>query len=358
MKNVVDFPDMTAIDDEAAAWLVRLDAEIELSEEERAQIGEWLNRSPVHRERLLKLAATWENLNVLTELAVPLVPSTPSRPGHVRFLTTFFAASAAVVALSAMLFVYLQWLAPAPYTATNGLYSTEIGKHRSTVLADESELYLNTNSKVRVDFSENYRDVYLLQGEVLFVVTKDEHRRFRVYAGGSRIDAVGTAFSVYLRDDEIDITVTEGEVALSAAAEIPMIAAGDGQEPTRQAGATELGTLHAGQIATLSRVVEPSGYSVTNFFTSPNAREEDLKHRLSWIDGNVAFSGESLENVINEISRYTTTEIEFADPELKAMRIGGLFPVGETRLMFETLEMYGLDVTYLSIDRVLISADQ
>ena len=82
----------------------------------------------------------------------------------------------------------------------------------------------------------------------------------------------------------------------------------------------------------------------------------EMLRRLSWTEGVLLFSGEALEDVVDEISRYTMAQIEFADPEVGAIRIGGRFPVGETETMFETLEnAFGLRVTYLSEDHVVVS---
>ena len=360
MKNVVDFPDTAAIDDEAAAWLVRLDSEEPLSAEEHSRIGEWLHRSPAHRERLLELAALWEKLNILTELAVPLAPSSAARGRPTRRWNPIMGVAIGAAAITAAFFVYTLSFGPLPITATNGLYSSAIGEQRSTTLVDGSEVILNTNSQIRVDYDEGYRDVRLMQGEALFVVAKDEERRFRVFAGGGRIDAVGTAFSVYLKDDAVDITVTEGEVALSAA---PVTAV---NEPAVDSGVRagggsptvggELGTLRAGQIATLPRLDEPSSEAAAMLLSeSRSVQEPELKRRMSWTDGTLIFSGDSLEHVVSEISRYTTVKIEFADPQVRADPIGGVFPVGETALMFETLEMFGYEVTYLSANRVRIS---
>ena len=353
MKNVVDFPDTTAIDDEAAAWLVRLDSEERLSDEERKHMAEWMHRSPAHRERLLELATLWENLNALTELAVPLAPAARNRPA--RRWGPLVGISAATAA--AVLVVFFALFRTPPITATNGLYSSAIGEQRTTVLADGSEITLNTNSQIRVDYGENRRDIRLIQGEALFVVAKDEQRRFRVFAGGGRIEAVGTAFSVYLKDNVLDITVTEGEVALSTTAEA--------SETENTAGAsalipvathTDLGTLRAGQVATLPRSDEASSSTdIVQLPASRSVQEQELRRRLSWTRGRLTFSDDPLEHVIDEISRYTTVKIEYADPDLRAMQMRGFFPVGETELMFDALEAYGIEVTYLSANRVRLS---
>ncbi len=81
-----------------------------------------------------------------------------------------------------------------------------------------------------------------------------------------------------------------------------------------------------------------------------------MEKRLSWREGVLNFAGDPLEVVVNEISRYTTVSIEIADPAVRATRIGGRFPIGETDAMFDALEAnFGLRVTRLSHDRVLVS---
>ncbi len=82
-----------------------------------------------------------------------------------------------------------------------------------------------------------------------------------------------------------------------------------------------------------------------------------MAKRLSWREGVLTFAGDPLEVVVEEISRYTTVSIEFSDPAVRAIRIGGRFPIGETDAMFAALEAnFGLRVTRLSHDRVMVSA--
>ena len=95
---------------------------------------------------------------------------------------------------------------------SNGLYATAVGQQRLIALSDGSNVNLNTDSQIRVNFGEAYRDVYLLRGEAHFAVADDREVPFRVSAGSGRIRALGTAFSVYVRDGSVDVTVSEGTV--------------------------------------------------------------------------------------------------------------------------------------------------
>ena len=49
-ENIVEFPDRKAIEEQAGAWLIKLDGDRAPSAEELASLREWLERSPVHRE--------------------------------------------------------------------------------------------------------------------------------------------------------------------------------------------------------------------------------------------------------------------------------------------------------------------
>ena len=71
------------------------------------------------------------------------------------------------------------------------------------------------------------------------------------------------------------------------------------------------------------------------------------------------FYGESLEQVVDEISRYTTMSIHITDPSIRDIQIGGRFRVGEIDEMFNALETnFDLKFTQNSYNQVLISARQ
>jgi len=371
-ENIVDFPDRKAIEEEAGAWLIKLDGDRAPSTEELAFLREWLERSPVHREQLRSLAEFWGKMNVLTELAVPL--------GHTNGRTnrSFVenlrhaipqigrAGFATAVILIGIGVAATFWLRPDPSLSSNGLYATAIGQQQSTTLADGSVVLLNTNSQIKVDYNNEFRNIRLLQGEAHFTVAKGAARPFRVYAGNGRVQAVGTAFSVYLKDDTVDVTVTEGRVALAFVDRVSPSRVLQQETPrgrNQSSGAIAmvdavfieaLGTIRAGESATIQSARDPDIVSTINAIETVEAQE--MAKRLSWREGILTFAGDSLEDVVAEISRYTTVSIEITDPVIRGMRIGGRFPIGETDAMFDALEAnFGLRVTRLSHDRVLVS---
>lgn len=376
-KRIVEFPDRGAIAGEAAEWLVRLDGDRPASADELAALREWVARSPVHRDELAKLAALWNRMNVLTELAVPLGPIEGQQPPRGKGASGFasnvliragIAATVFIVGIAVMTF----WLRPDPLLAGNGLYTTVIGEQRTQTLADESIVLLNTDSVIEVAYGKTSRDVHLLQGEAHFTVTENKRRPFRVYAGGGRVQAVGTAFSVYMKDDGVEVTVTEGRVAIAAvntAATNLDPTLRETSDPVRSVGSVAmidearvelLGELEAGESAVIRGTSAPSSGTVAPELDVLESTESTtLARRLSWQDGVLTFAGEPLAVVVAEISRYTTTSIEIADPALRNRPIGGRFPVGETELMFESLETnFGLRIVRLSDDRVVIEDNE
>jgi len=368
-ENIVEFPDRRAIKEEAAAWLIKLDGDSAPSAEELASLREWLARSPVHREQLLSFADIWGKMNVLTDLTVPLghTERRSSRRfvGRPRIAMSHFARASFVAAVIVIGIAATFWLRPGPLVNGNDFYATAVGQQRSMTLADGSVVILNTNTQIKVDYDDEYRNIRLLQGEAHFTVAKNPLRPFRVYAGNGRVQAVGTAFSVYLRDDSVDVTVTEGAVVLASVGQADTDLKLESSHGSNQSSGSiamlddgiveALGTIKAGESATFRNAVDADVVRITSAIETVEAPE--MAKRLSWRDGILTFAGDPLVVVVDEISRYTTVSIEISDPVVQATRIGGRFPIGETDAMFDALEAnFGLRVTRLSHDRVLLSA--
>lgn len=382
MKNVIEFPDHSVIEREALDWLMKLDGDQDPSPEDLAALKEWMARSPAHTAEMESLGAFYDELIVLAELNIPMVKPTQRAKSDER--SWLFGRPGAIAAGVLGLALLLQqvllpgWLDGDRLRSSNGHYATAIGKQATIPLGDGSTVHLNTNSQISVDYSEGFRNIHLIQGEAHFDVAKNQQQPFRVYAGEGRVQAVGTAFTVYLHKDDIEVLVTEGKVELAAQtaktpqtpaaepqgdtqAEVPLsdaiAAAAQGSEYYVAVPVERLGLLTEGQGAVIqvTQRSDPEGAQQSGAL-KPMA-EGTLKRREAWRKGLVLFAGDTLEEVVAEISRYTTVSIEIIDPELKKIRIGGQFRVGDISGMFDVLEAnFGLKITLLADDRVQISA--
>lgn len=361
MENVTPMTDRRTIEAEAAAWIAQLDG-TGPSQQDLAALREWMGRSPQHRAALERLAAVWDDLNILTQLAVPLpgrvAADEPALAG--RYWSHVFRPVAALVAGAALVVAVIIGGSPwrnapevadvadnvAAIAASQGTsYTTAVGMQRTIELADGSRVLLNTDSEVEIELGIATREIRLLKGEALFEVARDPGRPFLVYAGNGLVRAVGTAFSVYLRNENsVSVTVTEGEVELAA---MPEPASSDLARDTGLESPAPLATLKAGQVATFGHKVESIQFLALN----------EIERQLSWRDGMLRFDGEPLSHVVAEVSRYTTQKIVILDPGLADLRIGGYFKVGETEAMFEALETsFGVHAERIGGNLVHLSA--
>ena len=370
MSNVSRFPDRRVIEQEAYEWLVKLDRDEPPSKEDLDALREWLSRGPVHRQELDKLNSFWSN-NILTDLVVPLGRH-DARSGLLAALGRKFPSRAALAATAAtgMLAMALGlWLRFDPLTTTNDLYVTAVGQQKTVHLADGSTVQLNTNSQIQVEYNNQYRNVRLLQGEVYFEVAKNTESPFRVYAGAGRIQAIGTAFIVSLNDETMNVLVTEGRVALDTlGTSQPVADAAAFPAPAEQHDTVDvdpyvhsslynLGIIKAAQSITLDMAESGEDSRQELVDAIEEIGTDELTRRQAWRHGLLVFAGEPLEQVVREVSRYTTVSVEIVDPELRTIQIGGRFRVGEVEEMFAALETnFDVEVSWLNYNRVQLKA--
>ena len=72
--------------------------------------------------------------------------------------------------------------------------------------------------------------------------------------------------------------------------------------------------------------------------TVAKADDSDISAQLSWRQGNLVFRGETLEDALIEINRYTSVQFEVADEHIKQERIAGLFKAGDVDGLLAALE--------------------
>jgi len=344
--------DPQQINQEACTWIARLHG-TEPSAEELASFRAWMDRSPRHRTEIHQLAKLWGELNVMTELAVGAEATAASPSIWRTLLEKCFARplTTTAVGVAATLMIAVLLIKPLIPSITQPLlHTTAIGEQKLFNLEEGSTILLNTNSQVRVDYSDIGRDIYLIRGQAHFEVASDPGRPFRVYAGHGMVRAVGTAFSVYVRDSKLLVTVAEGVIELNSL---------DGRLSSDSIGVDTFSTsatvervavVNAGQHA----VFNPSDKVVQSL---ESVEPLELSRKLAWRNGLLRFSGDTLEDVVSEVNRYTTTRIVILDPEIRDIRIGGFFRVGETEKMFEALESsFGVQVLHIDDNLIHLQA--
>lgn len=281
-----------AIEHEASRWLAARDSGATSPAQEEAFLR-WLDGDIRHRVAYLRLEAGWRRVGRLKELR-PLDRDVDPDLLKERALRRSWPLATAAALLLA-LGLGGAWF----YRSNHGWqnYETNVGAFSRIVLEDGSVVDLNTNSQVRVRLGD-VRELRLTRGEGRFQVAHDRERPFVVSAADAAVRAVGTAFTVRLRDaSQVEVLVSEGKVAI-AAPHVPAAA-----------------PLAAGQAA----VVVPGRVTVSE--VTPQL----IERRLAWTAGRLEFRGESLAEAVAEFNRYNQRQIRFADPSLGTLRVGGNF---------------------------------
>ena len=354
MDSVIPFPNQKAIQEESALWVVRMEQQT-LSDQESKELKSWLKASQMHAQifrETVEVFGRADILMVLSEL-LPLEQVKEPQPRQRLRRQYSLAVAACVMALVATLSVFLWEGVWNPFDngqRDTASYNTEIGGRKVVVLSDGSTVTLNTDTLVDIRFDKQRRGLVLNRGEAFFEVAKNPGRPFIVYAGDGQVTAVGTAFSVYKRHNVVEVTVTEGKVAVQSDRAIldalPAPAVDNALSGSRPPLTAVM--LLSGQVAT---------YDDDKIITKIDTVEpKEMVKNLIWQQGMLAFEAEPLENVIAEFSRYNQQEIIIVDDELKAVKVDGYFKSDDITGMLESLQYnFGVEITRLDNESISLS---
>lgn len=282
------------IDSRAADWAVRRDLG-NLSSGEEAEFQAWLAADARHLGAYGRAEAVLGRLERLSGTALEssspesLEPSAWNRR---RVVLTGGAAAGVAAAVGTGLYMSNR--------GADGMFSTAIGEIREVVLADGSVVFLNTETRIQVRFTQATREISLLCGEALFDVAKNRQRPFIVSAGDTRVRAVGTAFTVSkLPKKPIEVLVKEGVVELQ-----------------RSSLPEDVPVRASANIKALAPIDAP--------IVTISMPEERLDRNLAWQRGQIAFDNQTLEDAATEFARYSEVHVVI-DPAVSGRTITGLF---------------------------------
>jgi len=328
MSDVLKFRGLAELEEDAAAWVWRLDDE-DVSPQLRAEFEQWLRRDPRHRRAFEELGGIWQSLDDLAEAKrdekvatfvaeeqrLYAKPATVHGRLH-RWLPWAMAASLLLVIGG------LSWYQRGNESRT---LATAVGQRLSATLADGSVVQLNTNTILETHFTKGQRVIRLKKGEASFQVAHNADRPFYVHAGGTVVRAVGTAFNVRLRDaHDVEVIVTEGVVEVT---------------PQRDASTRTVTAAAPRAPATAVHRELTAGERLETAAATPVKRvtPATVSNALAWHDGAIVFDGVPLVQAIAELNRYTDTRLVVVDASIDDLRVGGRFRTGDVDGFLEAL---------------------
>ena len=301
------------IDARAAAWLDRRDRD-DWTAADDAALEAWLNEDPAHRITYWRMEAAWEHTKRLAALNLPAVERWKG-PSFLRI-----AAVLALVAAGATGF----W----PYLSrpAGETYNTSIGGRETIMLADGTQIELNTNSVVRVLDTTRERKVWLQKGEAYFQVAHDRARPLIVYAGDRRVTDLGTKFDVRKDADNLEVAVVEGRVRFDAG-------------NTRQDARPVVLSQGEAAVATADRMS----------MTRKSTRE--LTKELSWRRGILVFDNTPISEAAQQLNRYNQVKIVIANDAV------GRLPVTGTLSATDPMEFLRMVQTVLGLHEQRVNGE-
>ena len=315
--------------DEASSWLAKLDRG--LTSDEQLAMQKWLVASPQHTQVLLEVARLWDKMDQLSRLS-GLFPVTTIKQQTSK---TWLGATAAAIIFAITIGFYqiggnFSPFGQAAVVAQQMSYHTDIGESQTIHLPDNSKLVLNTNSFVQIRYTPTARIIKLQRGEIHIDVAHDTTRPLSVIAGGKVIQALGTAFNVEVRNALVELIVTEGKVLVGK------------KNVTTHAKSINIDDIakRLPKSAMLISKGEKIDLDRTGKTTDKAIRVDpsEVASSLSWQQGNLIFRGESLAEVMTEISRYTNITFELAnDEKLNQIQVAGMFKTGDVKGLLEVL---------------------
>jgi transmembrane sensor len=309
---------------EASVWIVRLHGAHRTPELE-AGFRRWLQAHPDNAAEFERVTAVWESAPHASIAGLPrVVHREPASPSPRRWA---IAATLLLVAATGAFLAYRLEQDPE--------YATAIGEQRTVPLEDGSRIALNSNSKVKIEFTAQRRTVRLLRGEAFFEVAHNRERPFVVIAGDNQVTAVGTAFEVRYEPDHIDVILVEGKVNVTST--------GEPLEPPDSVSSSKTGW---GKLSS-------SGYAMTagervRFAKGAPAITDAprVDAVTAWRRGEVMLDDTPLTDAVAEMNRYSKSALVIDESSIATLRVSGIYHTGDSEGFAQTVaQLYGLEVS-------------
>jgi len=173
--------------------------------------------------------------------------------------------------------------------------TTGRGQQWQLTLPDGTKAWLNAASSIHYPLAFNgHQRVVSVTGEVYFEVVHNEKRPFRVKAGNTIIDDIGTAFNINAYPDEpfIRTTLVHGSVRVSTGKNVSLL--------------------------------RPGQQAATNRASEINVNNVDIENVTGWMNGALIFDNEDLDEVMKKIARWYDIDVEYAGKIPKRIFAGSI----------------------------------
>ncbi|MDZ5433525.1 FecR family protein [Pseudomonas fluorescens] len=311
MNNFQSVTPTPAQEQAALTWLSLLHDQP--SSGDQATFSQWLKDDPAHAEAYARAQVLWELSEVPARtladedaLALQryLNAMNHSRRDSVR---RWSGALAMAACLLLMVSLGTGWQPTRWLDDLGADYVSAPGEIRTVILADQSQVTLDADSAIAVDFSGGERHVQVRRGAGFFSVTHTGEP-FVVDAEKGQARVLGTQFEVRLQPQGAQVTVLSGRVAVTADKDAAQQILTAGQQVAYGEGAAQ--PLHA----------------------------VNSEAQLAWRQGWLNFYKAPLAEVVQDLGRYYPGRIVLLNDELAKRRVSGSFPSKNPQAVLSSLQ--------------------
>ena len=311
----------------ALAWLSLLHDQP--SSGDQATFSRWLRADPAHVEAYAQAQVLWE----LSEVPARQLANEEAQAlqGYLdamnRSKRSRVARWSGALAMAACLLLMISMGAgwqPSRWIDDFGAdYVSAPGEVKTVTLADNTQVTLDADSAIAVDYSHGERHIQLRRGAGFFSVAHTGEP-FVVEAGSGEARVLGTQFEVRLQPAGAQVTVLTGRVGVTPSK--------NGQQQVLIAGQ---------QVAYADGIAEP-------------LQAVDSESRLAWRDGWLNYYKAALADVVEDLGRYYPGRILLLNKEMGAKRVSGSFPSKDPQAVLNALQaVLGFEQHSL-LDRVIV----
>ena len=286
--------------EQAVSWFVAMQNE-SCTAKQQQRFARWLAQHPSHQAAYAEAEKLWTHLDHLKVVDIPSLNA--ARQAKSRPLSAFKTTLVSGLLIAILIGAWLD------FRAETLIETTGLGQRRTLLLADGSRIEMNAQSQLSVHVSWLRRSIELLQGEAMFTVAHEPWRPFTVLTAGLKVKDIGTQFNVRNRQQDISVTVLEGEVALTPA----------------HAWWSE--SLTAGFSRHLNRNQRLSAQQAV-----------DLTTVSAWTEGRLHYKQTPLRQIVTELEQHHAVKFVFTDPSLANETLTGNIATTDLKPFLRALE--------------------
>ncbi len=278
------------------------------SKEEQQELLSWIEESSENKREYLAVKDVWDSTRqskVNNEVQLSLFYKNQFEKTQKSRLLWIRYSTAVAAILTIGLFISVLVNRPENAMAVHEqVFSVPLGSRSKVILADGSEVNLNSGSELRYssDFSANKR-VVRLSGEGFFHVKSDKNHPFIVKTTDFDVQVTGTKFNVctYAENRYSSATLAEGNIQLLIN------------------GTSQIIGVKQGEKFEFAR--DSRKYSM---------EDADIESEIAWKDGQFIFKNIPFPELSKRLERWYDIKLNYSDQKLQNYAYTGKFKNQET----------------------------